>query len=264
MEKFFIALLIIVILGLYLANYFNFQIPNNLSTLFQKSTQTTGETKTVVVTVPGQNIKFSEASMYIPGVDSEGKGVITLLKVRAIPGDGKILVDIKGLGFFVDTQQSIRTAVDVAAKNTGINISAVDLMYTIEGSKNTSAGFGLVEGPSAGAALTITTIAALENKELNKSVVITGTINPDGSIGKIGGVPEKIAAGKSVNATLFLVPEGQGLGTTVKPVRECQKVGPIKYCVTEYREEKVDVSKELGITVKEISDIKEALKYFIS
>ena len=66
-------------------------------------------------------------------------------------------------------------------------------------------------GPSAGAALTIATIAALKHDSIRSDVVITGTINADGTIGQIGGVLEKAQAAKDIGAKLFLVPVGQGV-----------------------------------------------------
>ncbi len=38
---------------------------------------------------------------------------------------------------------------------------------------------------------------------------MTGMINPDGSIGPIGGILQKIDAAYSVGATRFLLPKGQ-------------------------------------------------------
>jgi uncharacterized protein len=159
--------------------------------------------------------------------------------------------------FWIDTQYSIQIAKKVAENITKINVSSVDLIYAIE----TNAS--LIEGPSAGAALTVATIAALENKTINQSVMITGTINPDGSIGEVGAVAEKAKASKDVGATLFLVPKGQGTEINYKPVQKCEKIGPITYCTVTYTTEKIDISKSIGIEVKEVSTIEEALKYFL-
>jgi uncharacterized protein len=192
----------------------------------------------------------------VPAIDEEGNGVLTTLVVEAVPGEGRVLTDINHLLFFIDTQNSIQIAKAVAQNVTGIDTSKIDLIYQIE--TNASA----IGGPSAGAALTIATIAALENKTLNQKVGITGTINPDGSIGPVGGIEEKAKASKAAGIEIFLVPEGQGTQVSYTPKRECKKVGPILYCTTEYIINKVDVSKSVGIQVKEVSNIQEALKYF--
>ena len=214
---------------------------------------TVGETKKIILS----NESILRISMNIPAVDEEGNGVVTKLMVEAKPGDGRVLVDINQLLFWVDTQNSIRVAQKVAQNYTNTDLSSIDLIYAVE----TNAS--IIGGPSAGAAMTVATIALLENKSLNQSVMMTGTINSDGSIGPVGEIVSKAKAAKDVGATLFLVPEGQAVQTYYKPVEHCEKFGPVTYCSTEYKPEKIDVSKEVGITVKEVSNIQEALQYFL-
>jgi len=199
--------------------------------------------------------------MLVPAVDSEGNGVVTTLLVEAKPGDGRVLTDINHILFFVDTQNSIQIAKAVAENITGVNTSKIDLMYAIE--TNASA----IGGPSAGAALTVATVAVLENKNLNSSVMITGTIEPDGRIGPIGSVEEKAKASKEAGALLFLVPQGQDIQTTYLLVKECKKTGfwiySQRYCEIKYVATESEVN-ETGIKVKEVATIEEALKYFLT
>lgn len=202
------------------------------------------------------NESVLRAWMNIPAVDSEGNGVVTKLLVEAKPGTGRVLVDINQLLFWVDTQNSIRVAQKVAQNYTNTDLSSIDLIYAVE----TNAS--IIGGPSAGAAMTVATIALLENKTLNQSVMMTGTINSDGSIGPVGEIVAKAKAAKDVGAKLFLVPEGQAVQVYYKPIEHCEKFGPVTYCSTEYKPEKIDVSKEVGIDVKEVSTIQDALKYF--
>ena len=198
----------------------------------------------------------TSTTIKIPAVDNEGRGVIAALKVQAIPGEGRTLVNVDNLLFWVDTQYSIRTAKHVAEDITNVDASGIDLIYGIE----TNAS--VIEGQSAGAALTIATIAVLENKSLRNDVIITGTIDSDGRIGPVGGILAKATASKDSGATLFLVPEGQGVQINYKPEQICQKRGPITFCTTEYKEERVDISKDVGIDVREISTIDDVLQYF--
>ena len=197
------------------------------------------------------------ATMLIPAVDDKGVGIITNLTVQVKPGSGRSLVDINDLFFWVDTQNSIRTAKDVAEKFTGTGLQNYDIIYSIV--TNASA----VEGPSAGAALTIATIAALENKNLRRDVLITGTINPDGSIGKVGDVAQKAAAAKNFNATIFLVPAGQSLQTTNGYEKTCKTYLISKFCSSQWKTKNINLEKENGIKVIEVKDIKDAINYMV-
>jgi predicted S18 family serine protease len=193
----------------------------------------------------------------VPAVDNNGKGVSTKLGVRVKEGTGKTLVDIDGLLYWVDTQNSIRMAKLVAENITGIDTDKVDIIYTIDAKAN------LIGGESAGAALTISTIAALENKKLKEDVMITGTVNHDGSMGPIGGVLEKAQAAKESGAHLFLVPLLQSREVTYEEKKHCEKFGLLEWCNIERIPVQVDVGDEAGIEVKEVGSILEALQYFI-
>lgn len=200
---------------------------------------------------------WGEAAIKVPAVDNEGNGVVTWLTVDVIPGEGRTLVNINQLLFWVDTQYSIQTAKWVAENYTKMNLSNVDIVYAID----TEAS--LVEGPSAGAALTVATVAALRNQTLDERVMITGTIKPDGTIGPVGGIIEKAKASKDVGATTFLVPEGQSVEISYNKERECEKIGPILYCTTDYVPEYTNVEDEVDIEIEEVSTLGEALKYFL-
>lgn len=65
-----------------------------------------------------------------------------------------------------------------------------------------------IGGPSAGLAMTLGVIDALSKGPLTGHVRIaaTGTIDPSGNVGDVGGVAEKTIAVESAGATVFLVP----------------------------------------------------------
>lgn len=194
--------------------------------------------------------------MYLPAVDSNNTGYLTTLRVEAKPGTGRTLVDIDGLLFWEDTQQSIRKAKAVAEEISGIDANTVDLIYTIR------ANASLVGGESAGAALTIATIAALENKKLKENIIITGTINHDGTIGPVQAILPKAEAAKEFGATLFLVPLLQSRDVAYDTVKNCDPIGDSEICTTEQIPKKVNISEETGIEVKEVENIQAAMVYF--
>lgn len=199
----------------------------------------------------------SYASIIIPAVDEEGNGLTTVLTVQAIPGEGRVLANIDKLLFWTDTQNSIRTSSKVASNITGIDLSNYDIIYTIK--TNATA----VEGPSAGAALTIATIAALEHKRIDPKVLITGAVNHDGTIGPVGQILPKAEAAKDIGARLFLVPLLQSQEVTYKTSKYCEQIGPAQICTTERVPKKVNISEEAGIEVVEVENIQKALEYFL-
>ena len=210
------------------------------------------ETKTVY----RDNSKPFYSQINLLAVDQDGNGIATPLIVEARPGDGKVLTDIEKLLFWTDTQQSIQTARDVALKITNVDMDNYDIAYSI------SSDASVVGGPSAGAALTIATVAALENKTLNDDIVITGTIEPDGSIGEVGGVLEKANAAKDIGADIFLVPLGQSQETYLKPQENCTRRAGFIFCETTYKTVTVNIGKDAGISIIEVGNIEDALKYF--
>ena len=198
----------------------------------------------------------TRVKMYLPAVDEEGNGVNTILTVEATRGSGRTLTDIDNLLFWADTQHSIRIARKVAENITGKKMEDYNIVYTIE------ANASLIGGPSAGAALTIATIGALEGKKLNEKVMITGSINHDGSIGPVSAILEKAKAAREKGATLFLVPLLQSRDVVYETSEHCETFGSTKVCTTETKPKKVDVAAEANITIKEVETIKDARGYF--
>ena len=197
-------------------------------------------------------------SMYLPAVDAQGNGVNTLLTVEATPGTGRTLTDIDNLLFWADTQQSIRAARKVAENITGKKTENYDIVYTIK------ANASLIGGPSAGAALALATIAALKGEKLNNEVMITGSINHDGSIGPVTAILEKAKAAKSNGAALFLVPLLQSRDVIYETSEHCETFGQSEICTSETKPRKVDVSAEAGIQVREVETVQEAMGYFFN
>jgi PDZ domain-containing secreted protein len=68
---------------------------------------------------------------------------------------------------------------------------------------------GDIGGPSAGLAFTLAILDTLTNGRLTGGhrVAATGTINPSGDVGDVGGVREKTAAVQAAGAQVFFVPK---------------------------------------------------------
>lgn len=65
-----------------------------------------------------------------------------------------------------------------------------------------------IGGPSAGLMFSLAVVDKLSPGELNGGAFVagTGTIDPDGDVGPIGGIPYKMIAAREAGATTFLVP----------------------------------------------------------
>ncbi len=141
-------------------------------------------------------------TLQVPAVDSSGNGMITSFEARVVPGSGGVFIDVEPY-ISVDTQESARTAVRVAAAKAGMDYSKYDMLYKI------TADAEIVDGPSGGAALTLLAYAEFIGEEPRGDLATTGTIERDGSIGKVSGVADKLDAVNGAGLNLFIVPAGQ-------------------------------------------------------
>ena len=66
-----------------------------------------------------------------------------------------------------------------------------------------------IGGPSAGLAMTLAILDDLTPGDLTggKRVAVTGTIDPAGNVGEIGGIEQKAVAARAAHVTLFIVPQ---------------------------------------------------------
>lgn len=182
------------------------------------------------------------------------KGTLLFARVIATNGTGHVFVDTSPYTQ-VDLQGSARLAAMVASDVLGIDQRNYDFYYIIDISSP------IIGGPSAGGALTVATIAAVKNWTLKPDVVMTGMINPDESIGPVGGIPYKLEAAAASNYTLFLVPEGQGTFKLTKLITRAKGTT----IITSNVEENIDIlklGKDLNVTVEEVSTIQDVVKIF--
>lgn len=103
----------------------------------------------------------------------------------------------------------------------------------------------VIDGPSAGAFMTVGVAAAVNGDTIDKSVSMTGTINPDGSIGPVSGIPEKIQGAKEAGKRKVLVPAGQRMADSEN---------------TGAKVDVVTLGERLGVEVEEVGDVGEAYR----
>ena len=212
--------------------------------------------KTNVASVALQNEKSIELT--IAAVDAEGSGVTGSLVATVRQGTGQVLVSINNVLAQFDTQLSARTAALAASRYAKIDASKLDIIYTIK------VNASVIEGTSAGASMAAATIMALQDKNPVPNVAMTGAIDENGNVLEVGGVLQKAEAVKVQGIDLFLVPIGQSKAVQRNRVRSCRDVGSIKYCRVEYESTPVNISEAVGISIKEVKTLAEAINYFTS
>ncbi|RPJ78645.1 MAG: ATP-dependent protease, partial [Alphaproteobacteria bacterium] len=185
------------------------------------------------------------------------EGAMTDISVEVRPGKGRVLVQTTPL-MGVVFQDAANTAVFVAESKTGKSLSSSDIIFSIS-AKDQIPG---VDGPSAGALMTLVTISAINNNtKLNDSITLTGTIDNEGNIGQIGGVLEKAKAAKEGGKTLFIIPRDNSELVTYKFVKRNFGGITIVERVPEIVDAKEYIEKNVGIEIEYVDTIDDVLKY---
>ncbi|MDP2674864.1 MAG: S16 family serine protease [Dehalococcoidia bacterium] len=104
-------------------------------------------------------------------------------------------------------------------------------------------GLGLVDGPSAGGVSTIAVLAAILGDDVREEAAMTGTVNPDGTIGPVGGIPHKIQGAADAGKSLVVIPASQRFDTDIN---------------TGQAVDLVDLGTSLGVEVQPVSTVYEA------
>ena len=148
-----------------------------------------------------QQVRYSGNSPFARGQVVQS-GVMLNISAEVKPGEGRVLVDTQPLMGLV-FQDAANTAAHVAANRTGVSLEDSDVIFSIRAPGQVPA----VDGPSAGALMTLLAISAIDGKPLRTDITLTGTIDADGHVGAIGGIPEKAQAAKDAGKALLLLPE---------------------------------------------------------
>jgi len=206
--------------------------------------------------------EYSSASANVLAVRSdESSGVIGKVLIEIVPGKDRVLMNTNPF-LEPDTQYSAETAVKVAETFTGKSLNDKDVIVSFD-----MAG-QVLGGPSAGAAMTVATVAAIEGKEVKNDVAITGTIESTGKIGAVGGVLEKAEAAAKNGVKLFLVPKGELFLTYYEREVKEEKIG--KFVIQRYRyiPKTLDLNNytltEWDMTTKEVTTISDVVPYMLS
>ncbi len=169
--------------------------------------------KRIILLLLLMNAAYASCSTILVGVresDNNYEGVLANLTVEVRNGTGNVWVDTMPLTR-IETQVSARLAKEVSCDLLGMNCSNLDFYYLLR------SDYPLVGGPSAGATMTACTMAALLDVPLKKGIAVTGTINPDGSIGPVSSIDAKARALKGYD--YFLVPQDTTVNASVSRLK---------------------------------------------
>ena len=96
-------------------------------------------------------------------------------------------------------RDSVFNAAAVIRKVRGIEIADYDLHVNLIGG-------GQVDGPSAGAAIFLALVSAIEGRPLRQDVAVSGEISIQGRLKAVGGIPEKIYGARQAGMKQVLLP----------------------------------------------------------
>lgn len=164
-------------------------------------------------------------------------------------GSGQVFVSTKPLAQ-TDMQGSARLAARVAGDALGLDWRDHDYFLVFESDSV------VIGGPSAGAVMTLATMVALHNVarpddpwSVHERVAMTGTINPDGTIGPVGGIPSKADAAARAGIDLMLFPAGQERAVRVDEAGDRTSVHVPTYC-----------REQLEITCRSVATVTRAIE----
>ncbi len=208
-----------------------------------------------IFTVLSSSYAYNATTKILGVMETESgeEGISADLFVNVVNGTGKVFISTIPLTQ-IDTQASARLAKEVACETLNKDCSVHDFYYEIY------SDFPIVGGPSAGAAMTVATMSALEGLDIYNNVFMTGTVNPDGSVGPVGGILSKAEAAEKDGADYVLIPRGQSIAyveetrtVTVGPITQTETtIRPVN--VTQYAKE------NWGLKIIEVSNVEDAFK----
>lgn len=177
----------------------------------------------------GENYQTEYNGVYVMSITKNSK-----FKNLLQPGDTIISLNnqrFKSSKEFIDyvKKQKIGETIQVKFKRQGIEKTVKAPLIEMEADKKAGLGISLVDdttiktdipvdvntdkigGPSAGMMFTLEIYSQLKQQDLRRGREIagTGTIAPDGTVGRIGGIDKKVVAASKEGATIFFAPDDE-------------------------------------------------------
>src|SRR5881628_916641 len=97
-------------------------------------------------------------------------------------------------------KDSVFNAASVIRQVAGIDVGGYDIHVNVIGG-------GLIDGPSAGLAVVLAMLSAVQRRPLRQDVAVTGEVSIQGKIKQVGGIPEKIYGARQAGMRKVIIPE---------------------------------------------------------
>ncbi len=128
-------------------------------------------------------------------VNALSPGAAIPVKLSIGKNDSKAIMPVEFTEVSNNTGASLKSSANMAAVMSsfllGEDLSACKFTVKPETDKD-------VDGPSAGALFTVGFISLLRGDKINPNLTMTGTINPDATVGLVGGIPGKLEAAENL------------------------------------------------------------------
>ena len=228
---------------------------SSIITLSSNPTETPGPTLAprianlpTQVPTPASSLLTAERTVHVDALNVQtgppaGGGTNAVdVRIRPVskPGDLHVGFVETGVGAIgAQWHASGWVAVLIASMLTGTDPTAYEFDFTNQ---------GYIDGPSAGGLMTVAVLAALRGDTPRPDATMTGTINPDGTIGPVGGIPHKMQGAARLGKKLVLVPLGQHFDLDLN---------------TKQMVDVVAEGKALGMDVREVGNVYDAYELIV-
>lgn len=150
------------------------------------------------------NESGKEITVFGVGVHDDNKtGELIDINLELKPGKGRIFFDTTTHSFGNVIENSMPLIKYYAEKETNTSLDNMDLYVSLDSLSHE------VDGSSASATMAVALIALIEGKQVNNSIVMTGSLEKTGAIVRIEGLPIKIKVAEQKGEKEILIPESQ-------------------------------------------------------
>ena len=168
----------------------------------------------------------SGGSSHFWGIAVYKKRAIPLgITVEVYPGSGRVYIE--GVKYGPLFKESLVEALYMAALSEGLDPWSLDYRVIIEPARPEAS---YLRGSSLSLSVYLAAVAAIRGDRLEEGVMVTGTLNPDLTVGFVGNVREKAMGAQEWNYTVFIYPMLQSNRYEVRDVP--RHIGPYAFMTT--------------------------------